>query len=393
VDFGSALAADRVHGGLWLGFFNGGLVYFSEGRVQASYTSAGGLGPGRVNSLQFQPDGTLWAATAGGLSVLKGSRVVTLTSSDGLPCDAVHWAMKDDVHSLWLYMPCGLVRIRDSDFESWVAQVGKDGSTARAVQSVIFDSSDGVEVRAEPSGYSPRVTKSTDGRIWFIGHDGVSVVDPRHASVNSLPPPVHIQKITADRRQYAPGAGRIDLPALTRDLQIDYTALSLIAPEKNRFRIWLEGRDPGWRDVGTRRQAFYNDLAPGPYRFHVIASNNSGIWNETGDVLEFSIAPAWYQRPSVRTATVVGFVALLWAMYRYRVRQIAQVYDARVQARVDERTRIARDLHDTLLQSLHGLLFRFQAAANLLPNSPGEAKQQLERTIAQTAAAITEGRD
>src|SRR5262249_3652165 len=110
-DFASALAADRLHGGLWLGFFNGGLVYFSEGRVQASYTSAGGLGPGRVNSLQFQPDGTLWAATAGGLSVLKGGRVVTLTSSDGLPCDAVHWAMKDDVHSLWLYMPCGLVRI------------------------------------------------------------------------------------------------------------------------------------------------------------------------------------------------------------------------------------------------------------------------------------------
>jgi len=390
-DFASALAADPLRGGLWLGFYNGGLAYFSGGRVQASFTSADGLGPGRVSDLQPRQDGTLWAATMGGLSRLKSGRIATLTSRNGLPCDAVHWSMNDDAHSTWLYMACGLVRIRDSELDAWAARVDKDGDNTGAVQATILDPADGVRIVAEMGGYGPRVTRAVDGRLWFAVPNGISVVDPRHIPFNSLAPPARIEHITADRQEYEAGTGRIQLPALTRDLQIDYTALSLVAPEKNRFRIRLEGRDPGWRDVGNRRQVFYNDLPPGPYRFHVIASNNSGVWNETGDVLEFSIAPAWYQRTSIRTAAVLGVFALLWAMYQYRVRQIAHVYDTRVQARVDERTRIARDLHDTLLQSFHALIFRLQATANTLPQSP--ARQELERTIDQAAEAITEGRD
>jgi len=390
-DFAYALAADRVHGGLWLGFFNGGLAYFNEGRVQTSYAAANGLGGGRVSSLQVQPDGTLWAATAGGLSILKGGRVVTLTSKNGLPCDAVHWAMKEDAHSIWLYMPCGLIRIRDSDLEAWAANADNDGDPTRSVQTMLLDATDGVPLRAERGGYTPQVTKAADGRFWFIGPVGISVFDPRHMPFNRLPPPVHIERISADRQDRDAGARRFELPALTRDLEIDYTALSLVAPEKNHFRYRLEGRDPEWVDAGNRRQAFYQNLAPGPYRFRVIASNNSGVWNETGDVLEFSIASAWYQRTSVRTAAVVGLCALLWAMYRYRVRQIAHVYDTRVQARVDERTRIARDLHDTLLQSFHGLLFRFQAVANKFPDS--QLKQEFEQTIDQAVQAVAEGRN
>src|SRR5262249_47191065 len=157
----------------------GGLGYFNESRVQASYSSAAGLGPGRVNSLQFQPDGTLWAATAGGLSVLKGGQVATLTSRDGLPFDAVNLAIQGNVHSIRLYMPCGLIRIRDGDFESWAANVNKDGGPTRVVQTMLLDGSDGVEIVAEAGGYSPLVTKSADGRVWFIGHDGFSVVDPQ----------------------------------------------------------------------------------------------------------------------------------------------------------------------------------------------------------------------
>ena len=183
------------------------------------------------------------------------------------------------------------------------------------------------------------------------------------------------------------------LPPRIRDLQIDYTALSLVAPEKNRFRILLEGRDRSWQDVGTRRQAFYTDLGPGSYRFRVVASNNRGVWNETGATLEFSIAPAYYQTRWFQAAMAIGTIALLWAAYQLRIRQVARQFNRTLDARVSERTRIARDLHDTLLQSLQGLLLRFQTASNLLPARPAEAKERLDAALDQAEAAITEGRD
>src|SRR5262249_33533159 len=151
---------------------------------------------------------------------------------------------------------------------------------------------DGVRVPIGAAGYSPRVAKSSDGRLWFVSADGLSVVDPRHLPFNKLPPPVHIEQITADRITHAPASdGSVRLPALTRDLEIDYAALSLVVPEKNRFKVKLDGWDRDWVDMGNRRQKPYSNLPPRSYRFRVIASNDSGVWNETGDVLEFSIAP------------------------------------------------------------------------------------------------------
>src|SRR5262249_39103668 len=148
----------------------------------------------------------------------------------------------------------------------------------RRVQTTVFDASDGVALRPLPALYRPQVARTADGRLWFLSGDGVSIVDPRRLSINALPPPVHIEQATADRKVYQPGSA-LRLPPRVRDLEIDYTALSLVAPAKNRFRVKLEGRDPDWQDVGNRRQAFYDDLSPGSYRFRVIASNNSGVWN------------------------------------------------------------------------------------------------------------------
>src|SRR6185436_10645710 len=157
------------------------------------------------------------------------------------------------------------------------------------------------------------------GQLWFLPGDGVSVLDPRHLSINTLPPSVQIEHVTADRKTYD-AAADLRLPPLVRDLAIDYTALSFVAPEKNRFRVKLDGRDPDWQDVGNRRQAFYADLAPGTYRFRVTASNNSGVWNETGAFLDFSIAPAYHQTTWFRAATAVTVLALFWAFYQFRLR-------------------------------------------------------------------------
>ena len=183
------------------------------------------------------------------------------------------------------------------------------------------------------------------------------------------------------------------LPARTRDLQIDYTALSLTAPEKVHFKYKLEGQDPDWREVVNDREAQYSNLPPGPYRFRVIACNNSGVWNEQGDTLEFSIAPAYYQTNWFRVLCAVLVLVLLWAAYRWRLRQMHHRFEITLEARVGERTRIARELHDTLLQSFHGVLLRLEILSQVLRERPMEAQQTLDRTIDLAAKAITEGRD
>src|SRR5947209_5943613 len=180
---------------------------------------------------------------------------------------------------------------------------------------------------------------------------------------------------------------------MIRDLEIDYTALSYVAPEKNRFKYKLEGYDGDWIDAGNRRQAFYTKLPPRDYTFRVRASNNSGVWNEAGASFNFSIDPAYYQTFWFRALFAGAFLALLWALYRYRLHQIAQEFNVRIEERVRERTRIARDLHDTLLQSFQGLLLEFQAARNLFGRRPDDAMHSLDDAISSAGAAIAEGRD
>jgi signal transduction histidine kinase/sugar lactone lactonase YvrE len=383
-DFADALLPDPVRDGLWLGFRNGGVTYFKDGQTLKSYTIADGLGGDRVNGLQLDRDGTLWAATQGGLSRIKNGQVATLTSKNGLPCDTVHWAMEEDDHSFWLYTACGLVRIARPELDAWVK------APKRVIRYTVFSESDGVRSHPIAPGTSPPVAKAADGKLWFLVSRGVSYVDPRHLPFNNLPPPVHIEQITADRKKYETSSSQ-RLPPLIRDLEIEYTALSLVAPEKIHFRYKLEGYDRDWKEVVNERKAFYTNLDPRSYRFRVMASNNSGVWNEAGTFFDFSIAPAYYQTAWFRASCVVAFLGLLWALHRFRLHQIAQRFNTRMEARVDERTRIARELHDTLLQSFQALMIHFQAVDNLLP--PGKGKDALEKVLDRADRALVEGRN
>ncbi len=384
-DDGRVVLADPSQHGIWLGFSAGGISYFADGAIRKSYSVAEGLGAGRVNRLRFGPRGALWAATENGLSRIKDDHVTTLTSKNGLPCDKVHWTVDDADHFVWVYTACGLVRIARTEMDAWV------NDPSRTVLSTRFDVSDGVRPQSNPSAVHG-VSKASDGRIWYVAFDGVSVIDPQHFPFNKLPPPVQIEQVTADRKTYDAAQG-LRLPALIRDLAIDYVALSFVAPEEVKFRYKLEGYDNEWQDAGNRRQAIYTNLPPRSYRFRVMASNNSGVWNEEGALLDFSIAPAFYQTTWFRLAILVLFLFLLWAVYQLRVRQLAHQFNMAMEARVSERIRIARDLHDTLLQSFQGLLLRFQSASKILPARPEEAKQRLDSALDQAAQAITEGRD
>jgi len=392
-DHASVLAADSRHDGLWIGFVLGGIAYFYDGMVRASYGVADGLGEGRVSDFQFDDDGTLWISTEGGLSRLRNNHLATLTSKNGLPCDTVHWAIEDNDRSMWLYTACGLVRIAHSDLDAWAAAVDKGQGPNRAVQVTVFDSSDGVRSLSQPGNYHPQVAKTPDGKLWFLPWDGVSVIDPHHIPFNKLPPPVHIEQITADRKTYDTASdtnGNLRLPPLIRDLEIDYTALSLVAPEKNRFRYKLEGLDKDWHDVGNRRQAYYTNLPPRHYRFRVAAANNSGVWNEEGAFLDFAIAPAYYQTNWFRALCILTFLAMLWAAHRVRVRvlekrqalleqhqtEIRALNEQMIKAQEAERMRISGDLHDGVLQQITSLTLRLGTVKRRVP-ADSEARAEI----------------
>jgi signal transduction histidine kinase len=293
---------------------------------------------------------------------------------------------------LWLYTACGLLRIERSQVDAWIAD------PARRVEPTLWDATDGALPLVESSNFRPILAKAADGKLWFATREDIAVVDPHRLAFNSIPPPIHIEKISADNKTFwqnlpYAAASSLRLPALTRDVEIDYTALSLVAPEKVQFRVKLEGQDKDWRAPVNPRHSHYTNLRPGLYRFRVIASNNSGVWNELGDSLEFSIAPAYYQTNWFRAVCAVLVLALVWAIYQIRVRQLRHDFALTLEARVRERTNIARELHDTLLQSFQGLMLRFEIVSQLLPDRSIEAKEKLDGAMKQAADAITEGRD
>jgi PAS domain S-box-containing protein len=311
----SSPAIDPATNGLWLGFWNGGIAYITEGKVKAAYSVADGLGRGKVRHLHFDSHGTLWAATDGGLSRIENGHISTLDSHNGLPCDTAYWTIEDDDHALWLYMSCGLVRIGRDQLDAWEANVNK------IIDARVLGASDGVWPHFWAGEYWSSVTKARDGKIWFVNSVGISVLDPHHLVVNRVPPPVHIEQLIADNRPYNPQAG-LRLPSRIHYLAIDYTALSLAAPEAIRFRYRLEDVDSGWREVVNERKVQYSNLSPGHYRFRVIAANNSGVWNYEGDTIDFDILPAWYQTVWFYAACTAVTLLLFWWAHLLRVRHL-----------------------------------------------------------------------
>jgi ligand-binding sensor domain-containing protein/signal transduction histidine kinase len=376
-----ALARDP-RSGIWMGLaVVGGLGRYRDGRSE-SIPLTQGAAPSAVRNLLVDPDGTVWGATSRGLVRWKEGKVEILNSHNGLPCDPIFALVRDNLGSLWLSTKCGFVAIADSELAKWQKQPDL------VVTVRTYDIYDG----AQPahSSFQPSVSKSPDGRLWFANDSFLQMIDPSHLQLNTLPPPVHIEQVVADRKNYAT-SNKVSLPALTRDLEIDYTALSFVVPHKVRFRYKLEGRDTNWQDPMTRRQAFYSDLRPGNYRFHVIACNNDGVWNENGATLNLSIAPAWFQTMWFRIFCLASLLAIAWILYRVRVQQVAKAIGARFDERLSERTRMARELHDTFLQTIQGSKFVVDDGLEE-PLDPERMHRALGQVSGWLEQAIAEGR-
>jgi len=373
--------AANPQGGLTLGLVNGDLVQFDDGKTQT--IPSGEVGNTRqIRDLVVESDGSVWGTTVDEVARWKDGTRKNLTTRNGLPCDGIFSLLKDQEESLWLYSRCGLVEIDKAELDFWWEHPDQ------LVKFSLFDSFDGVQPGL--TSLKPQSARSSDGRLWFVNGRTLQVIDPRHLQKNFLPPPVHVEDVIANRKEYLP-SGELVLPALTRDLEIEYTALSFVVPQKVRFRYKLEGHDTTWQDPGTRRQAFYSDLRPGPYRFRVMACNNDGVWNEEGATLAFSVAPAWYQTNWFRLLCAVAAILVVWIVYRLRVRQVAKAIDARFNARLDERTRIARDLHDTFLQTVQGS--KLVADVALSPSTDLEhMRRAMEQVSGWLEQATHEGR-
>ncbi|MBY0493290.1 MAG: hypothetical protein K2Y23_03650 [Cyanobacteria bacterium] len=367
-------------GGIWLGFSDGGIALLSA-TIERVVGGGDGLAPGRVNALHMTGEGVLWVGTEGGLSRIEQGLVRTVRSFNGLSCTAVQWVITDDGGNLWLHTACGLIRVAVADLDRLY--------DASAATFRVFDNADGVLRYSDLGGFGPKVTITDDGRLWFATYDGLGVVDPKRIITNPVPPSVQVESVTVGRATFEATSGR-RLQPLSRDLRIDYTAVSLVAPEKVRFRYRLDGRDSEWSEPTDRRQAFYTDLPPGNYRFRVIAANNHGVWNEQGAVWDFSVAPTFYQTPAFRIITVASVLLTLYLLYRLRMRHLATVLNVRFEERLAERTRIAQDLHDTLLQgfissSMHTRLLASQIGDPAL-------REKLETLAQRIGAVIEEGR-
>lgn len=375
-----AIAADP-QGGVWLGI-EAELKHYYNGRVEARANVGG---PSRRRIFNLLPDVRgLWVVTNRGLDLLRHGTLSTLGTRNGLPCDSTEDAVWSGDGALWLKTACGLVRIPAGELDAWL------GQPERRLRVSVLDAFEGAQPGLSP--FTPRSARSLDGRLWFaIEEGGLQVVDPGKTTGNRIPPPVQILRVVADRKGYEQAPG-LRLPPLTRDLEIDYTALSLIIPEKVRFRYRLAGAGGDWQDAGTRREAFFTNLRPGSYRFSVVACNNDGVWNEKGATLAFTVLPAFYQTRGFFLLCVAASAFLMWAAYRWRLRQVAARLDLQFQERLEERTRIAQDLHDTLLQGVLSASMQFHVAIDGIPADAPE-KPLLSRALQLLAMVIEEGRN
>jgi ligand-binding sensor domain-containing protein/signal transduction histidine kinase len=375
-------AQSDARGTVWFGLSQGGLVVFGGSKFHA-YSESDGLAGGSVNAVYIDDNGCVWIGTERGLSRFDGQRFVSWNTANGLPGERVLWILSDSGGRIWLAYSDGIACVSRSELD----QATRDPSHRVAYR--FFDDGDGLKGNPDRGWQAPAV-RASDGRLWFRTSEGVGILDPQELEKNRVVPPVHIERLVADGTMID-NTQQVQLPPLTRDVEVDYTALSLAEPRKVRFRYKLEGFDSAWREAGTRRQAFYTNLDPRAYRFRVLACNNDGVWNESGATLNFNLLPAFYQTQWFRLLCVLALIILAWASYRIRVWQTTTKMKERFEERLKERTRIAQELHDNLIQDVVGISLQIEVTDELLPsNFP--AKVPLTRALALCKSALDAGR-
>jgi signal transduction histidine kinase len=383
----TSLATD-ARGRIWIGYTHDRVLTVDEppdgggaSRIH-SITAKDGLQLGNILTITADGDDA-WIGGENGMVRISDGRISPVIP-DGSGFHSVSGIVKARNGDLWLNSNDGLIHLPVGEVKRFIENPNY------RVQPEILNYLDGMP--GVPSGLRnhPNIVEASDGRIWVGTTNGVAWTDPEHFHRNSLKPYVEIRAVTADGKRMD-GTDAITFPKRTRNIQINYTTYSLTIPERVKFRYRLRGFDTDWQDPGTRRTAFYTDVPPGRYRFEVIASNNDGVWNTDGAASEFDLQPMFYQTKTFLILCVMAAAALIWLGVVVRIRQIKQQLRSRFEVRMAERTLIARDLHDTLLQTIQGSkLFVDQAVAEA--DSLTQLKTDVARLSEWLNRAISEGR-
>jgi len=419
------------NGAVWAGTLNGGVSRFEvkDGRF-VTYTTASGLSSNTIYSILETRDGVTWFATPNGLNSWSSASPPasssaswrTFSSRDGLPSDNVNCLFEDSSGVLWIGTSAGLASLRaghisvfpeapdslhqpvfglaeDKRGHLWVAtanhvlRVQHDNLLARTLEEGDvreYGLADGLR-STEGVNRNDSVASDSQGRIWFSTSRGLSLVDPSQRVGDSLPALVRLEGITADGRPIDIGSS-IHIPPSHNRITFTYTGLSLAVPERVLFRYFVEGFDRAWSDPVAAREAVYTNLNPGSYKFHVIASNSDGIWNSAENTVAFEVEPAVWQTGWFRSLCVVAAALTILLLYRVRLHQLRRQLNLRFEERLAERTRIAQELHDTLLQGLQSASMQLHVANDLLPEQ-WTAKPLVIRVLDLMGQVIADGRN
>jgi ligand-binding sensor domain-containing protein/signal transduction histidine kinase len=378
-DFVGTIYED-ASGNIWVGTL-GGLSKFAGGAF-TNYTTKDGLSDNVVISIYGDREGRLWIGTNGaGLNLLEDGKFKTFTTRDGLPNDSIYRILEDARGNLWMSCNKGIFRLSKSELEDFAA-----GRT-HTLSPVIYGTADGMTTRECSGGGHPSAWEGADGRMWFSTIKGVAMIDPSSLASNTEPPPTVVEQVRVDGEPINAAPGLELAPGKTR-IDFYYAGLSFVAPEKVRYKYRLEGFDKDWVDGGDRRVAYYTNLGPGDYRFEVIASNNDGVWSSAPATFAFTLRPHFYRTVWFYALCAVALGLVAWQLYALRLRQVR----ARFGAVLQERNRIAREIHDNLAQEILGISVQLEIVARLMSSSTEAARLHLDRARALVRSSVAEAR-
>jgi signal transduction histidine kinase len=375
-----AAVLDTADGAVWFATPNGASVKSRDGWRR--YSTADGLPSNDISTLFEDPAGHVWIGTAAGLAVMHDGRIRAVAGVPALLRASVLGIAEDPAGGLWIAAAEHVLRV---DREKLLR------GTLDAADVREFSAADGL-VDTEAIKRHRILQADSRGRVWLSTNAGLVMADSRRVVSGLVPALVQVEDLSADG-QLIVNTQASTIPPQPDRITIGFAALSLSVPDRVRFRYRLDGYDHDWSAPVAERQAVFTNLGPGTYQFRMIASNSDGVWNSAEAVLPFTIAPAWWQMKSFWFAIGVVVAGASWGGYRMRLRQVARQLDGRFEERLAERSRIARELHDTLLQSFQGALLRFRAVTYMLPDRPADARGMLENAIDQARQAIVEARD
>ena len=339
-------------GKFWIGTKNG-LSILENGEFK-NITEQDDLKNDYVRSLYEDDEGVIWIGTYdAGLLRYKDGEFKRIAKKDGLFNGNVFCTLEDDNGWFWINSNRGIYRVRKQELNDFA-----DGKTEK-VLSIGYTKNDGLLSSEGNGGKQPAGIKRKNGELWFPTQKGVAVINPNEIETDSTPPPVYIEEIFVDKHEVDKNEGSIEIQPEQSNLEINYTGLSFTNPDLVKFRYRLEGFEENWNDVGTRRMAFYNNLAPGEYKFQVIAANRDGVWNKIGATIKIVKLPYYYQTWWFQILSALLITGVLYLLYQYRISNLKKISEAKsrfsrqlIESQESERKRIAADLHDGLGQEL-----------------------------------------